>query len=73
MIVAWEAVGLVPKIEEGTEIKVRLVKLENSQDALGRNIVGIISHPDGVDQKLVDQLRRRIYGVVGSVCLSDHG
>ena len=67
MIVAWEAVGLVPKIDEGTEITVRAVRLDSPQDALGRNIVGVVHVSDYADVHLVEEIRRRVRATVGQV------
>lgn len=62
MIIAWEAVGPVPQIDEGTELNVRLVTIDSTQAALGRNIVGIAAYDEDTqkDQQLLDAIRHRI-------------
>jgi hypothetical protein len=68
MITAWEAVDEpLPRFEEGIELKVRLIRIESVQDALGRNIVGIISYEDHTEEDLMllDSIRRRICSHVG--------
>ena len=54
-----------PKRRINTELKVRPVKLDNRHDALGRNIIGVVSISDYADVQLVDEIQRRIRGIVG--------
>lgn len=61
MIAAWEALDMTQATcKLGMTLEVCLVQIEYPEDALGKNLVGIVYHDEPEGSELLSQVQRRI-------------